>query len=98
MNKILPIGSVVQLKNGEVKLMIINRFPLYNNNGEIGYFDYSACIYPNGSLDAHAYFFNQEDIAKIWFEGYVDESEELMQQKFEEEKENIKYTRLKLSE
>ena len=40
MNRILPIGSIVQLKNGEVKLMIINRFPLYNNNGEIGYFDY----------------------------------------------------------
>ena len=40
MNRILPIGSIVQLKNGEVKLMILNRFPLYNNNGEIGYFDY----------------------------------------------------------
>jgi len=43
-------------------------------------------------------FFNQENIAKIWFEGYVDDFEELLQQKFEEERENIKYTRLKLSE
>ena len=40
-NKILPIGSVIQLHNGEVKLMIISRFPLYNNHGTIGYFDYS---------------------------------------------------------
>ena len=40
MNDILPIGSVVQLKNGEVKLMIINRFPLFNKEGTIGYFDY----------------------------------------------------------
>lgn len=38
MKDILPIGSVVQLKNGEVKLMIINRFPLFNKEGTIGYF------------------------------------------------------------
>ena len=46
MKDILPIGSVVQLKNGEVKLMIINGFPLFNKEGTIGYFDYSACIFP----------------------------------------------------
>ena len=50
MNEVLPIGSIVQLNNGEVKLMIINRYPLYNNYGVIGYFDYSGCVYPNGSL------------------------------------------------
>ena len=51
MKDILPIGSVVQLKNGEVKLMIINRFPLFNKEGTIGYFDYSACIFPIGYVD-----------------------------------------------
>ena len=39
MKDILSIGSVVQLKNGEVKLMIINRFPLFNKEGTIGYFE-----------------------------------------------------------
>lgn len=92
----LPIGSVVQLKNGEAKLMVLNRFPLYNDNGEIGYFDYSACLYPNGNTDNQAYFFNQEKIEKVWFEGYVDETEEQMQQRFELEKGNIKYPHLKL--
>lgn len=43
--KYLPIGSVVQLKNGNRKIMIINRFPLFRRENEIGYFDYSACLY-----------------------------------------------------
>lgn len=60
MNEVLPIGSIVQLNNGEVKLMIINRYPLYNNHGVIGYFDYSGCVYPNGSLDNQAYFLTKK--------------------------------------
>ncbi|HLR62762.1 MAG TPA: DUF4176 domain-containing protein [Lentibacillus sp.] len=47
---ILPIGSVVRLKNGDLKLMILTRAPLYNQKGVIGYFDYSACIYPTGKV------------------------------------------------
>lgn len=96
MIKKLPIGSVVQLTNGQAKLMIINRFPLYNNNGEIGYFDYSACLYPSGVIDNQSFFFNQEDITKVWFEGYVDETEEEAQMLFNSEKSNIKYPRLTL--
>ncbi|WP_156011226.1 DUF4176 domain-containing protein [Streptococcus ruminantium] len=96
MIKKLPIGSVVQLTHGQAKLMIINRFPLYNNNGEIGYFDYSACLYPSGVIDNQSFFFNQEDITKVWFEGYVDETEEEAQRLFNSEKDNIKYPRLAL--
>lgn len=35
--KYLPIGSVVQLKNGNRKIMIINRFPLFRRENEVGY-------------------------------------------------------------
>ena len=69
----------VQLKNEQVKIMIINRYPLYDNKGEIGYLDYSGCVYPFGMTDNQACFFNQEDIEKIWFEEYIDESEVEMQ-------------------
>ena len=93
MTKLLPIGSVVRLHNGDIKLMIISRYPLYNNNGQIGYFDYSACIYPQGNTDNQAYFFNQEDIVEVFFEGYVDESEEEAQKLFAAEKDNISYPR-----
>ena len=34
---VLPIGSVIRLKDGEQKIMIISRAPLYNNEGTIGY-------------------------------------------------------------
>ncbi|RYL93660.1 DUF4176 domain-containing protein [Sporolactobacillus sp. THM19-2] len=80
--KLLPIGSVVRLKSGDVKLMVLNRAPLYNNNGVIGYFDYSACIYPTGKVEDQVYFFNDENIAEIYFEGYQDEQEELFQKQY----------------
>ena len=76
--------------------MILNHFLIYNNRGTIGYFDYSACLYPSGNTDNQVYFFNHENIDKIWFEGYIDEAEEQLQEKFIVEKKNISYPRLTL--
>lgn len=92
----MAIGNVVQLQKGDTKVMIINRFLLYNNQGTIGYFDYSACLYPNGNRDNQVYFFNHENIDKVWFEGYVDEAEEQLQEKFITDRKNISYPRLVL--
>ena len=94
MKKKLPIGSVVQLHNGSTKLMIVSRFPLFNKQGKVGYYDYSACLYPTGMTDNQSFFFNEENIDKIWFEGYIDESEEEAQELFEKEKGNISYPKL----
>ena len=96
MVKLLPIGSVVQLKNGQVKIMIINRYPLYDNKGELGYFDYSACVYPYGNTDNQVCFFNQTDIDKVWFEGYIDESEEELQKVFKKSRNQILYPKFTL--
>lgn len=95
---VLPIGSVVKLNNGDVKLMIINRAPLYNQGGEIGYFDYSACIYPTGKVEDQVYFFNKENIEKVYFKGYVDEQEELFQQHYKEKVKTVKYPRFKIED
>lgn len=94
--EILPIGSVVRLKNGDVKLMILNRAPLYNQNGEIGYFDYSACVYPAGKLEEQVYFFNQENIEEVYFKGYIDGQEELFQEQYDEKIKNTKYPKFKV--
>ncbi len=96
MKKILPIGSVVRLKKGKQKIMIICRTPLYNNGGTIGYFDYSACLYPTGQSDQQMLFFNEEDIEQVYFEGYRDENEEKFCEFYEEMIQNVKYPKLQL--
>ena len=60
------------------------------------HFDYSACIFPIGNVDNQVYFFNTEDIDIVWFKGYVDEREEVMQSKFKEEYLKIPYPRLEI--
>ncbi|MBC1249310.1 DUF4176 domain-containing protein [Listeria welshimeri] len=96
MEELLPLGSVVRLKNGEQQLLIISRFALYNNQGVIGYFEYSGCLYPNGQTDQTSYFFNQEDIEKIYFTGYVNEAEREFREKVDKELKKIAYPRFEL--
>ncbi|GAB6640682.1 DUF4176 domain-containing protein [Streptococcus uberis] len=91
MNKVHTLGSVIKLKNDNQKIMITSRFPLYNNEGQLGYFDYSGCIFPIGIVGNETYFFNLEDIDKVLFEGYYDENEEKMQNIFLKQINDIKY-------
>ena len=96
MKKILPIGSIVRLKHGEQKLMIMCRAALYNNQGTLGYFEYSACLYPAGQTEQNAFFFNEEDIEEVIFEGYRDEAEEQFCAVFEEQIAKTQFPRLHL--
>ncbi|WP_312503355.1 DUF4176 domain-containing protein [Lacrimispora sp.] len=94
---ILPIGTVVQTKNGNVKLMIVGRAQLFNNNGTIGYFDYSALIYPEGVTKEQEFaFFNHEDIKEIYFEGYRDDVEIKFAEKYDENIQKSLYPKLRL--
>lgn len=92
----LPIGSIVKLNNGNQKIMIINRGALYNNNGTIGYFDYSACLYPFGQTEQVVLFFNEEDISEVFFEGYKDEEEIAFCEQYERKIKKVTYPRLSL--
>ncbi|MFV0479547.1 MAG: DUF4176 domain-containing protein [Anaerorhabdus sp.] len=89
--KLLSIGTVVMLQGGERKVMITSRTPLSNENGVIGYYDYGACLYPDGQISQETYFFNNEDIVEVIFEGYVDDMELDYRKKYEGQIENINY-------
>ncbi len=98
MKNILPIGSVVRLNNGTQKIMIINRGALFNHEGTIGYFDYSACLYPYGQTEQSVYFFNEEDIAEVYFVGYKDESEKTFCEEYQDKITQTPYPKFKLNE
>lgn len=72
----LSIGSVVYLKEGSKKIMVLNRGPLVLVDEKTKMFDYSGCIYPVGLVPDEILYFNEDNVDKILFEGFVDEDEE----------------------
>ncbi|MEG1106580.1 MAG: DUF4176 domain-containing protein [Eubacterium sp.] len=86
MKKLLPLGSVVMLKGGKKRIMIVGRIQQLVNVDKI--FDYSACYYPEGILDPKDLFlFNNEDIDTVYFVGFQD-TEEFQFRSYIEEKIN----------
>ena len=73
--KVLPLGTIVYLKEGNTKLMIVGRGAAFNDGVEDKVSDYVGVIYPNGIDPNDALFFNHEDIDEVVFEGYSDEEE-----------------------
>ena len=72
---LLPIGSIVVLKEGYKKLMIIGRMQLQGK--EEGLWDYLGVLYPEGYLgEGYTFLFNNEDIEEVVFEGYTDLEDE----------------------
>ena len=52
--------------------MIINRGPIVEIEGQKYLFDYSACKYPVDVVEDQIYYFNEENIDNVIFEGYSD--------------------------
>lgn len=72
LNELLPVGSVVLLKNAKKRLMITGVFPIQTEEEEV--YDYIAVIYPEGYIGPRSnYVFNHGDIEEILFKGYDDE-------------------------
>ncbi len=93
MNEILSIGTVVTLTNQDEtqEFMIISRFPLINKNGTLGYYDYSAVLYPFGQFDQNNVFFNTTQIKDIIFLGYESEAEKVLKTDLENQRNEITY-------
>ena len=74
------LGTILYLKDGRAKVMIINRGPIVEKEGISFLYDYAGCVYPIGMNPEQVLYFNEENIDKVLFEGYRDEDE----QRFEE--------------
>ena len=74
----LPLGSVVVIKGNVKKLMIIARGLALKHEGEVSYFDYGACTYPEGLIGDQVIYFNHDVILKKVFDGFSDEDERMM--------------------
>lgn len=68
---LLPLGSVILLKDGQKRLMIFGIKQV--NNDDQKTYDYIGCLYPEGHIGLnYLYLFNHEDIERVDFLGYVD--------------------------
>ncbi|HIA6772107.1 TPA: DUF4176 domain-containing protein [Staphylococcus aureus] len=83
------IGSIIYLKEGSQKLMIINRGLIVEIENQKYMFDYSACKYPIGVVEDEIYCFNEENIDSVIFKGYSDQDEVRFQELFENMKQNL---------
>ena len=71
--KYLPIGSVVMLKEGKKRIMIVGYLPIIEVDGEKKGYDYSACLYPEGIISStQTLVFNHDQIDNIYFIGNND--------------------------
>ena len=66
----LSVGSVVYLKNGSIKMVVLGNCPVREGK----YYDYLAGEFPVGMSPEKIYFFNEENIEEVLFEGYQDET------------------------
>jgi len=86
MNMILPIGSVVMIRQSDRRLMVIGRDQQDKKTKEI--FDYIACCFPEGIRESSKVLhFNKEDIILIFSLGYLNEDELRLRKELENRKE-----------
>ncbi|HEL0661415.1 DUF4176 domain-containing protein [Streptococcus equi subsp. zooepidemicus] len=75
--RILPLGSVVTLKNGDgTELLIITRASIVIDNNKEIYYDYGAVLIPQGmATPENIFFFNRETVQEVIFRGYENDDE-----------------------
>ncbi|MGM0332989.1 DUF4176 domain-containing protein [Enterococcus sp. AZ050] len=84
----LPIGSIVYLSEGNQKMMILNRGALVEQDGNKVVFDYTGAIYPTGLDPEQVYYFNDEDVDEVIFEGFKDDDEKRFVQLYDKWRKN----------
>ncbi len=73
---LLPIGSVVLLKNSTKRVMIIGLLQKQVQEDKEVIWDYSGCYYPEGYMGPdRTFLFNNDQLEKIFAVGYQDEEQ-----------------------
>ncbi len=74
MKDLLPLGTIVTLKKGDKRLMIVGRIQNQVNSDII--YDYASVLWPEGLIDSsHFYLFNHEDVDILYHIGLQDVQE-----------------------
>ncbi|MBQ7203371.1 MAG: DUF4176 domain-containing protein [Eubacterium sp.] len=82
-DELLPIGSVVILKNAYKKLMIygVGQTDMSSDTN----YDYIGVMYPEGNMgEGSQFLFNHSDIDQVFFTGYEDEERDEFVQKLQQ--------------
>lgn len=91
--KYLPLGSVLMLKNGKHRVMVVGYCAKVDDENS-PFYDYIGCFFPEGIFTTEqSMVFNHVDIDKIFHIGFVDEEvkalnaklKEIMKRNFNEE-------------
>lgn len=82
--KYLPIGSVVLLKDAKKRIMITG-FCCIGNEDKSKTYDYSGCLYPEGFISSEqTLLFDHNQIEKVYCLGYSDDEEKEFKTKLKE--------------
>lgn len=76
--RLLPIGSIVLLKGTLNKIMIVSRCIGVSRGEGAGEYEYAGCEYPQGITDDKLIFFDSKGIAKLVFEGYNSDENDVL--------------------
>ncbi|MGC4378500.1 DUF4176 domain-containing protein [Fictibacillus sp. Mic-4] len=83
-NRLLPIGTVVKLKNIDKEVMIYGRKQTQSSTKR--QYDYVAVPYPEGNIsEDYNVFFNRNMIKKVLYKGYETKQEIELREKIEKE-------------
>lgn len=75
LNKYLPIGTVIRLKNGNKRIMITGFCCKIENNPNKIY-DYTGCLYPEGYIsNDDILLFDHDQIERIYHLGLIDDEQ-----------------------
>jgi len=69
----IPLGSVVYLKGGIKKILVVARAINVANDGKQYFFDYGGVLYPEGITGDQMAYFNHNDVSSVFFRGCDDE-------------------------